>query len=149
MRSLIRVHPDNEFASYFLEIARIVRNEVSEYMTSNTSYISMKEQADWFCSLDHENFKIYLYLVNYVVIGYGIVRTADDCVLLTGALLEAHRGKGFGRDLFEKLISEAREFDKRIVLDVRETNEPARRLYENLGFIEIAREHGIITMELK
>ena len=52
------------------------------------------------------------------------------------AVLPAYVGKGVGTQLLSSMLEAAREKYASIVLSVRATN-PAKRLYERMGFIEI------------
>lgn len=48
----------------------------------------------------------------------------------------AHRRKGIGRALLQKVIEEARgNGSTRVTLEVRKSNEAAQRLYHSLGFV--------------
>jgi len=60
-------------------------------------------------------------------------RAGEEIALVDIALLERHRGHGVGRRLLESLIAEARERGRAVRLSVVRDN-PARRLYERLGF---------------
>ena len=54
---------------------------------------------------------------------------------------EAMRGRGFGRRLMELLEDRAAALDlRRIELNVFGHNEVARRLYEELGYVEMSRQ---------
>ena len=60
---------------------------------------------------------------------------ADELHLLDMASHPAHRRKGHARALLEELLSYARREQKRLVLlEVRQTNEPAILLYRSAGF---------------
>jgi len=53
------------------------------------------------------------------------------------AVAPEHRAKGVGRMLLEQAIAVAREKGaERLVLEVRQSNVPAIRLYEYFGFVE-------------
>jgi ribosomal protein S18 acetylase RimI-like enzyme len=59
----------------------------------------------------------------------------EDAWLEDVFVAEQARGEGAGRALVEECLKRARERGcKRIQLDTNETNEPAMRLYESLGF---------------
>jgi ribosomal protein S18 acetylase RimI-like enzyme len=61
--------------------------------------------------------------------------TIDDNVPeLAVAVLPQHIGQGIGGRLLARLIEDARLVHPALVLSVRESN-PARRLYERLGFV--------------
>jgi ribosomal protein S18 acetylase RimI-like enzyme len=71
---------------------------------------------------------------NGTAIGRLIVdRGEDEIRLLDIALLPEHRGVGAGSALLRELLAEAAAQSKRVTIHVERAN-PARRLYERLGF---------------
>lgn len=79
-------------------------------------------------------------------IGYWMV--LDEVHLLTIAIDEAHRGKGLARFLMHEMITHAKEAGaKHMVLEVRENNESAIRLYERFGFLPAGRIHNYYPEE--
>lgn len=80
------------------------------------------------------------------IVGYAGLRSGGlggDGDIQTVAVAPAHRGRGLGRLLVEALLLEARQrLVSSIFLEVRADNEPARGLYESLGFQEIDRRAG-------
>ena len=85
---------------------------------------------------------------------FGVVATLDGqtvayggmtCVLDEGAVtnIATHpdlRRRGLGREILRALLSEARKRGARTVfLEVRESNEGARALYQKMGFLEVGR----------
>lgn len=76
-----------------------------------------------------------------VVAGYIIARyAADEGEILNLGVAPAHRRHGLGRTLVEHVLARLGQEGVRIVyLEVRESNSGARRLYEALGFAEVAR----------
>ncbi len=80
-------------------------------------------------------------------VGYALIDRAHDAfTLLDLALLEGHRGCGLGGSVLRALQREAAERRVLIRLHVRPEN-PARRLYQRLGFEVIARSELELTME--
>ena len=60
---------------------------------------------------------------------------ADELQLLDMASHSEHRRKGYARALLSELLSYARREHKRLfLLEVRQSNEPAIRLYRSVGF---------------
>jgi len=60
---------------------------------------------------------------------------ADELQLLDMASHPEHRRKGYARALLSELLSYARRERKRLfLLEVRQSNEPAIRLYRSVGF---------------
>jgi ribosomal-protein-alanine N-acetyltransferase len=78
------------------------------------------------------------------VIGYLVSWfLRDEVHLLNIALHPGHRGRGYGRQLLEHLVDEAVHGGRYVItLEVRESNLPARRLYESFGFVDVGRRRG-------
>jgi ribosomal protein S18 acetylase RimI-like enzyme len=75
-------------------------------------------------------------------------RGPRDIRIMDIALTPAFRGRGIGTRLLRALIAEAAETARTLSIHV-EMNNPARRLYERLGF-RPAGEHGIyLRLELR
>ena len=67
-------------------------------------------------------------------VGWLQTKPAEDAVFLASIYLDApFHGRGIGTQVMQSLIDEARREGKAVTLDVVKIN-PARRLYERLGF---------------
>ena len=79
--------------------------------------------------------------VDGLVAGYVIAHcAADEGEILNLGVAVAHRRHGVGRALVEHVLAALGARGVRVVyLEVRESNAGARRLYEALGFGEVAR----------
>jgi N6-L-threonylcarbamoyladenine synthase len=88
----------------------------------------------------------FVALADDIVVGYGglsKVPSSDQSDIQTVALSPAVRGRGWGRQLTQRLITEARRLSARqVFLEVRADNPVAQALYESLGFKEIDRRRG-------
>src|SRR5881296_184271 len=75
------------------------------------------------------------------VLGYAIAHwAADEAEILNVGVAPAYRRQGVGRALVERMLAALHDHGARVVyLEVRESNVIARRLYESLGFTEVAR----------
>lgn len=76
--------------------------------------------------------------------GYGYVD--DDTPELSIAVLPDYRGRGLGTRLLNALFSLARERYNAISLSVTKEN-PAKRLYERLGFQVVSEEESSLRMK--
>ena len=84
----------------------------------------------------------------------GIMVSVDTADIMNIAVQKEDRGRGIGRQLLEQLTAQAIQCGcEQMLLEVRESNQTARRLYQASGFVEIAirknyytspTEHGII-----
>jgi len=75
------------------------------------------------------------------VLGYGILRQIDSGEVLLIGVHPDYRRRGIGKQLMKALLDEANRGEN-IFLEVRDSNQPAKALYESLGFSEIARRHS-------
>ena len=75
------------------------------------------------------------------LIGFILSRVAaDEAEVLTIVVAAAHRKRGVGRKLVASHIARLRNVRvKALFLEVGENNAPARKLYANLGFVEVGR----------
>jgi len=71
-------------------------------------------------------------------------RGPSDIRIMDIALAPAFRGRGIGTGLLRALIAEAAESGRKLSIHV-EMNNPARRLYERLGFRPVG-EHGVYVL---
>ena len=71
------------------------------------------------------------------VVGYCCYsHVLDELHIMNIAVHPDHRGNGFGNLLVEKIISDGKDLGvSAITLEARESNAPARRLYEKYRFI--------------
>ncbi len=71
------------------------------------------------------------------LVGYaGLFLAGPDADVQTVAVAAGEQGRGTGRQLVEALARQARQRGARVLrLEVRADNEPARGLYDRLGFV--------------
>jgi GNAT superfamily N-acetyltransferase len=88
-----------------------------------------------------------LVLSGDVAIGRRLVaRTAAGIQLIDIALLAAHRNRGIGRWLIQRLMDECRRNSEVLTLQVLQGN-PAQRLYQRMGLRETSADAMYIQME--
>lgn len=92
------------------------------------------------------------------IVGFaGISTSIDTADVVNIGVLPEYRGQGIGDQLFQKLEEMAKISNcNNIMLEVRESNEPAIHLYEKYGLQKIAvrknyysdpTEHGIVMQK--
>ncbi len=74
-----------------------------------------------------------------------VARWETDIRVVDIAILPAHRNQGIGRAIFEEIMAEGADTGKTVSIHV-EQNNPARRLYDRLGFRAEGEEHGIYQL---
>jgi len=84
-----------------------------------------------------------------VAAGRLLVMRSDEAVhVIDIALIPVHRGAGIGTKLLKELQAEARAAGKKASIYVERFN-PARRLYERLGFKQVEEKGVYLLMEWK
>jgi [ribosomal protein S18]-alanine N-acetyltransferase len=78
------------------------------------------------------------------IIGFSVSRmAADEAEILSIAVAPPHRGRGLsGKLLLTHLGHLAGRGVRKVFLEVEENNEPARRLYERMGFTVVGRREN-------
>ena len=131
-----------------------VRNQTREFMTHDQHEITYAEQMDWYHNYyqpENRLGNIHAF-AGYLAVrpaAYGLISRREGSMWLTGAISPEAQGQGHGRQLFEFLTSYTVGLlnERAAYLDVLETNERARTLYEKLGYSAISQEDGIIVMK--
>lgn len=133
-------------------LLRNIRNECREFMTRDTTYITVEQQQKWY-EKNKNNKSIKLYLLHLVElgvitspIGYGLIREEDGYYLISGGLIKTCRGFGYGSILFDYLIKNT-DTNFPIKLEVLKSNIKAFSIYNKLGFRVVNDDGKIITME--
>lgn len=74
------------------------------------------------------------------IVGFAICQTVlDEATLFNIAVSPQSQGKGYGKALLTRLIDELRAKNiQTLWLEVRESNQTARKLYEQCGFNEVS-----------
>lgn len=91
------------------------------------------------------------------ILGYcGVVMVQDEGDITNVAVKKSWQNQSVGKKLMEELVkSTEQEGVARLFLEVRASNEPALRLYRNMGFVQTGirknyyeepREDGIVMM---
>ena len=75
-----------------------------------------------------------------------LAKLADEWRLVDIALLPEHRGTGLGTTLMQDLMADATCAGKRVTLHVESFN-PARHLYERLGYVKVSEQSIYWLME--
>jgi ribosomal protein S18 acetylase RimI-like enzyme len=73
-----------------------------------------------------------------------VARWADELRIVDIALMPEHRGSGIGTRLIRSIFDEGDASGRKVSIHVEVFN-PARRLYERLGFVQ-AGEHGVYLL---
>ena len=82
------------------------------------------------------------------VLGFAIVATVlDQAELHNIAIDPALQGQGLGRQLLDRVIEQLPAEAKNLYLEVRVSNIPAIRLYQNRGFVQIAERRDYYKTE--
>ena len=77
-----------------------------------------------------------------------VARWEDEIRIIDIALVPEYRGRGIGTRLLRDLLDEAAASGKRLSIHV-ELNNPARRLYERLGFGPVEERGVYLLMEAR
>lgn len=98
------------------------------------SYDSLKHDV-----CDHDGSLYIAALKDNEVVGFcGTHIVFDECHINNVAVKKEFRRQGIGRGMIDLIISSTQHLSKLYWLEVRESNTPAKKLYESFGFKSIA-----------
>jgi ribosomal-protein-alanine N-acetyltransferase len=129
-----------------VRVRRLVAEDVDAVVVIETEAFSTPWHRDTFLDLvDRPTLELVVLEDREAgVIGYAVLW----CVLEQGelanmAVTPAFRGRGLGGFLLSSVLERARSRGiETIFLEVRASNEPAIRLYERFGFLEVGARRG-------
>ena len=82
-------------------------------------------------------------------VGLLVVEERPDCYWLDEIQIDAeHRGHGIGRDIIRTVLNTARSAGQPLRLQVLQKNYRAKRLYEEIGFVDVAQLEHHFLMEM-
>jgi len=90
-------------------------------------------------TIQKDNFRYFVAEEAGEILGYcGFLYVLDEAEIPNVCVKASARGQGIGKQMMTVLIDEAAKLGMAVLfLEVRESNSPARRLYEGLGFEQI------------
>lgn len=118
-----------------LTVAEMEKRCFSEESWTFQMFASSFEQPGFFCELCEAEYDGQKKLA-----AYGCVQCVEDTAdLMTIAVAPEYRGRGLGRVMLRRLVGGARRRGaKKLFLEVRVSNDVAKRLYLNEGFERIS-----------
>lgn len=98
-------------------------------------------RASFHSALDHSNMRVMVAVQGDRVVGYAVaIYAADEGELANIAVLQDCRRSGVGAALLYDMLEEGwRRGARQVLLELRQSNLNARRLYEKMGFRELLR----------
>jgi len=86
---------------------------------------------------------------DHVVIGFGVMSfAATEAHILNIAISPDKQRNGFGEKMLQHILNIARQHDSdEVFLEVRDSNQAARTLYEKHGFVEVGIRKGYYPEE--
>lgn len=117
--------------AHIAAVAQIERECFSDPWSENAVAYELRNPLSlWLVAMDGEN------LVGYV----GSQSVIDDADMMNLAVSGSYRRQGVAESLVETLIMQLKEQGVHsLTLEVRLSNEPAKALYEKLGFMQVGR----------
>jgi ribosomal-protein-alanine N-acetyltransferase len=98
-------------------------------------------ESEFDSMLTERNTLVHRLRIGRKVVGFAVSRmAADEAEILSIAVAESHRGRGLSHTLLLTHLGHlAGRGVRTVFLEVEESNQPARRLYERAGFTVVGR----------
>lgn len=141
-----------------MEIRQMQLDDLEQVMEIENENFSVSwTETGFFTFLIREDTLFLVAQEKKEILGYcGVVMVQDEGDITNVAVKKSWQNQGVGKKLMEELVkSTEQEGVARLFLEVRASNEPALRLYRNMGFVQTGirknyyeepREDGIVMM---
>jgi [ribosomal protein S18]-alanine N-acetyltransferase len=118
------------------DLAAIMAIEITEYPFPWTKSI--------FLDCLRVGYSCWVLEENNTILGYAVMSiAANECHVLNLCVARAYQRRGLGKYLLQHLLDVAHTTHSTVVyLEVRASNQPALRLYQQQGFNEIGHRYG-------
>ncbi len=123
-----------------INIRQMEQADLDEVIQIEAAVFSVPWTRDAFeDSLEMENTHYLVVSDGEDIVGYcGYYQAFEEANIVNVAVKAAARRKGVARTMLRRLMADGRENGvTNFVLEVRQSNVPAIRLYESLGFMEV------------
>jgi len=132
-----------------LSVRVMVDTDVTGIMKIETRAYAFPWTAGIFRDCMGAGYSCYVLEKNAEIIAYAVMSVgAKEAHILNICVSPARRGAGYGRILMDKMMIIARQLQaETMFLEVRPSNESARRLYDKLGFNEIGTRNNYYPAE--
>lgn len=117
-----------------MRIERMTAENCSEVAALDKICFAVPWSEKSFCEEMSNPLAVYYIAAEEKIIGYcGFWKVCGEAQVTNIAVLPEYRKKGVASQLIERLLSDCADMES-VVLEVRESNEAAIRLYEKFGF---------------
>ena len=143
-----------------MQIRPMTKEDCSQVAAIEAASFSMPWSIHAFeDSIGRENYRFFVVEEKGEILGYcGFLYVLDEGEIPNVCVKESARQRGIGRQMMEVLLEAAKNCGLSVLfLEVRESNQAARRLYESLGFIqngmrknfyELPTENAVLMMKM-
>ena len=119
---------------------RTLRNSVRQYMTNHTASIDYIQQLRFYLRRP-DNVEIFIACIGARRVGYVLLRCEGKTTLVTEAVVESHRGAGFGA----RLLHYAQDLRADLTAEIRDDNIASINLHRAAGFKFAGAKPGVQT----
>lgn len=111
----------------------------------NEQLIDYPSHKQWFKEkINNKNVKIFIVSIDEIEIGQVRIDIEDDSGYLDYSIDRNYRGKGYGFSIINGLHTVITQFDirlKKLVAQVKYTNEPSKNIFIKAGYYEMKRSN--------
>ena len=98
--------------------------------------------------LAHDNYRCWVMRLKYEIIGFGIINVPSiECHIMNLAIKTIYRQQGYGKQLLHYMLDDIRNTQVQYaILEVRQTNHQAIKLYKSFDFQHIGVRKNYYTI---
>lgn len=125
-----------EYDALCMQVIRMIRNELKDFMTNHRAHITPDQQDTWYTSFVNSGTdRLCLYLDTYSApIGYTLVTLKNDKYYGTLAVLPEFHGNGYGTEMYTDMVAYANLYRQPLHIEIFADNKPSLVAALKAGF---------------
>jgi RimJ/RimL family protein N-acetyltransferase len=127
-----------------LQVVRMIRNELKDFMTNHRAHITPEQQIKWFKNLSDKDALLLWVDEHDAPIGYTFVTLKDGIYYGTLAVLPEFHNQGYGTEMYKHMVSSVAP-DK-LHIEIFADNTPSLVAALKSGFTIVSATDKLVTL---
>lgn len=142
------VQNDANYDALCVQVVRMIRNQLKDFMTNHRTLITPDQQDAWYTGyVSTGTDQLCLYLDEYSApIGYTYVSVKDNIFYGTLAVLPEFHNNGFGTEMYTNMIAYANSYRVPLHIEIFADNTPSLIAAFKSGFKIVSANDKLVTL---
>lgn len=145
------IHNNADFDALCMQVIRMIRNDLKDFMTNYRTHITPDQQDTWYASYVNSGIdQLCVYLDTFSApIGYTYISQKDGKLYGTLAVLPEFQGNGFGTEMYTDMIKYANSYRQPLHIEIFADNTSSLIAAFKAGFNIVYATDKLVTLVSK